>query len=71
MAPLIGGVVVAGLAAGVVGWSLARVETHAVLPVLRPIALYVAVAVAAGIAASLAAFPALRRGIRPDALHHE
>jgi hypothetical protein len=47
------------------------VDRSAVLPVIQPIAVYVWVAIGAGAVVSLAALPTLRRGIRPDALHHE
>jgi hypothetical protein len=72
MAPLVAGVVLAGVAAAVV--VLSSTPDSRPLPwssLIAPIGRFVALAVMAGLVASALAFPALRRGIRPEALHHE
>jgi hypothetical protein len=72
MAPLVAGVVLAGVAAAVV--VLSSTPESRPLPwssLIAPIGRFVALAVMAGLVASALAFPSLRRGIRPEALHHE
>jgi hypothetical protein len=72
MAPLVAGVVLAGVAAAVV--VLSSTPESRPIPwssLIAPIGRFVALAVMAGLVASALAFPSLRRGIRPGALHHE
>ena len=72
MEPLLAGVVLAGVAAAVV--VLSSNPEGRPLPwssLIAPIGRFVALAVIAGLVASALAFPSLRRGIRPEALHHE
>ena len=72
MAPLVAGVVLAGVAAAVV--VLSSNPDGRPLPwsrMIAPIGHFVVLAVVAGLVASALAFPSLRRGIRPEALHHQ
>jgi hypothetical protein len=72
MAPLVAGVVLAGTAAAIV--VLSSTPDGRPLPwssLISPIGRFAVLAVIAGLVASVLAFPSLRRGIRPEALHHE
>lgn len=71
MAPLVTGVVMAGTAAAVVVLATPVDRGIPWMSLVAPIGRFVVLAVVAGLVASALAFPSLRRGIRPEALHHE
>lgn len=71
MAPMLAGVLLAGGAAAVVVLSSTPESRLPWSSLIAPIDRFVGMAVIAGLMASVLAFPSLRRGIRPEVLHHE